>query len=111
MVAPVPRFVIGDRFGKSAASRFAELLMEQIRGRGFPVALNHPYSGEYILTRHALPRANIHAVQLEVDRSLYLDSGLCEPGPGLNRITSLVAELVAALTDEALGSTTLIAAE
>jgi N-formylglutamate amidohydrolase len=106
-----PQFVIGDRFGKSASSQFAELLMERIRGQGFAVALNHPYAGEYILRRHAKPSANIHTIQLEIDRSLYLDSGLREPGAGLGQITSLVSALVDALTDEALGLQSLIAAE
>lgn len=111
VAAPAPQFVIGDRFGKSAASQYAELLMERIRCSGYPVALNHPYSGEYILNRHAKPRANIHAVQLEVDRSLYLGSDLREPGAGLAQTGALITNLVDALTDEALGSSTLIAAE
>jgi N-formylglutamate amidohydrolase len=106
-----PQFVIGDRFGKSAASRFSELLVEQIKGRGYVASLNYPYSGEHILARHGRPNANIHAVQLEVDRSLYLDSYLREPGPGLDRISSFVTSLVDVMADEAMGSATLIAAE
>lgn len=107
----VPQFVIGDRFGKSASSQFAELLMERIRGQGFAVALNHPYAGEYILRRHAKPSANIHSLQLEIDRSLYLDSALREPGAGLGQMTALVTGLVGALADQAWGSHALIAAE
>lgn len=109
--SPPPQFVVGDRFGKSAASRFAETLMTQIRLCGQRVALNHPYAGEYVLTRHGAPRDNIHAIQLEVDRSLYLDSMLREPGPQLPQIDVLVSNLVAALSGEALGSSTMIAAE
>lgn len=108
---PTPVFVIGDRFGKSAASQYADAVTEQIRARGHPVALNHPYSGEYILTRHGRPRVNVHAIQLEVDRSLYLDSALREPGPGLHRINALISDLVASLSDDALGYSMLIAAE
>jgi N-formylglutamate amidohydrolase len=108
---PPPVFVIGDRFGKSAASQYADAITHYIRARGHPVALNHPYSGEYILTRHGRPRLNVHAVQLEVDRSLYLDSALREPGPGLHRIDALISDLVASLSDEALGYPSLIAAE
>lgn len=110
-ILPAPQFVVGDRFGKSAASQYAELLTERLRGRGQAVALNHPYSGEYILKRHANPGANVHALQLEVDRSLYLDSALREPGAGLAGTASLIVDLVDALVDEALGRTTLIAAE
>ncbi|MBL0923607.1 MAG: N-formylglutamate amidohydrolase [Sphingomonadaceae bacterium] len=106
-----PQFVVGDRFGKSAAARFSELLMEQIRARGYVASLNHPYAGEHILARHGKPNANIHAMQIEVDRSLYLDSHLREPGPGLDRIASFIANLVDIVADEAMGSATLIAAE
>lgn len=108
---PVPQFVIGDRFGRSASSRFAELLSAQIRAYGYHAALNHPYSGDYILRRHAAAGRNIHALQIEVDRSLYLDSALREPGAGVARIGRLVADIVAKLADEALGYPTLIAAE
>lgn len=111
MADPVPQFVVGDRFGKSADSHYADLLMQRTRNAGYAVALNHPYSGEYILTRHARPHANIHALQLEVDRSLYLDSDLREPGSGARKIASLVEDFVTALADEALGRMTLIAAE
>lgn len=103
-------FVIGDRFGKSASSRFAELLLMHLSAHGFTAALNHPYAGEHILRRHAQPRENIHAIQLEVDRSLYLDTPLNDPGSGLNRIKSLVASLIHALAEEARG-VTLLAAE
>jgi N-formylglutamate amidohydrolase len=108
---PVPQFVIGDRFGKSAASQYAELLMARLRAQGFNAALNYPYAGAYILRRHARPRANIHAIQLEVDRSLYLDSDLRYPSVGFDRINAMISNLVSALVDEALGSATLIAAE
>jgi N-formylglutamate amidohydrolase len=106
-----PHFVIGDRFGQSAGTQYAELLTEQIRMRGYTAALNHPYAGEYILRRHARPKANVHALQLEVDRSLYLDSTLREPAGGLGLMQSLIGDLVYALVDQALGTPSLIAAE
>jgi N-formylglutamate amidohydrolase len=106
-----PKFIVGDRFGQSAGSQYPGLLIEQIRMRGHGAALNHPYAGEYILRRHSKPRANIHALQLEIDRSLYLDSALREPGAGLAAVQALVNDLVYALADQALGKQTLIAAE
>lgn len=110
-VGTAPQFVIGDRFGQSAGSQYAELLIQQIRMRGHKAALNHPYAGEYILRRHAKVKANVHAIQLEIDRSLYLDSALREPGAGLAAMQSLVGDLVYALADQAMGTQTLIAAE
>ena len=106
-----PRFVVGDRFGKSASSVYAHLLMAQIKHRGFAVALNHPYAGDHMLRQHGATRQNIHALQLEVDRSLYLDLMLREPGAGLASMSKLIESLVYALADQAAGANTLIAAE
>lgn len=106
-----PRFVIGDRFGQSAAGRLSELLVQQIRLLGFPATLNQPYSGDHILRCHGNVRGNIHALQIEIDRSLYLDSQLLEPGPGVAVVARLVSQLVAKLACEATGAETLIAAE
>jgi N-formylglutamate amidohydrolase len=106
-----PRFVIGDRFGRSASNVYAHLLTTQLRNRGFAVALNHPYPGDHILRHHSAVRRNIHALQLEVDRSLYLDVALREPGKGLATISRIIESLVHALADEASGTKTLIAAE
>lgn len=108
---PPPRFVIGDRFGKSAPGVYAHLLSAQIKHRGFAVALNHPYSGDHILRQHSAVRHDIHALQIEVDRSLYLDQSLREPVKGLAAISGLVESLVHALADQAMGTETLIAAE
>jgi N-formylglutamate amidohydrolase len=106
-----PDFVIGDRFGRSAANRYSELLVSRLRNKGFETALNHPYSGEYILRRHGNVSRNIHAIQLEVDRSLYLDATLREPAKNLQKIAVLVEEIVQMLGDEAISEQTLLAAE
>ena len=111
LIDPIPQFVVGDRFGQSAAARFSELLTAQIRTHGYGVALNHPYSGDYILRRHSAVGRNIHALQIEVDRSLYLDTALQEPNNEIAKISGLVADLVATLVDAVTGYRTLIAAE
>ena len=108
---PSPRFVIGDQFGRSAASQFAHLLTAQIKQSGFAVALNHPYSGDHMLRQHGSVDNNVHALQLEVDRSLYLDSALREPNENLAAISELIGNIVATLANHALGTETLIAAE
>jgi N-formylglutamate amidohydrolase len=106
-----PQIVIGDLFGRSAGSRFSELLQERIKQHGINVALNYPYAGDHILHKHGDVRHNIHAIQLEIDRSLYLDDILREPGAGLPAMLGLVAELAQMLADELLADGTLMAAE
>ena len=103
------RVVIGDRFGRSAAGRFVGRAEDVARGAGHVVALNAPYAGGHVLERHADLRAGVHAIQLELDRGLYLDRTLTEPGAGLAATARLVRGIVDALADEALGGARLAA--
>ena len=95
-------FVVGDRFGASCddhvASRALQFLAQHERG----VAHNRPYAGGYILDRHGRPALDIQALQLEVCRSLYLDSRFESLSPRLPGLARLLAELVRALADEVL---------
>lgn len=97
-----PRLVPGDRFGKSAAARYMGRIEGVARAHGIRTAINAPYSGGHILERHGDPRRNIHAIQLEFDRSLYLDAALDQPGPGLIPTVRLLRDVIDAVADEAL---------
>ena len=105
------RIVLGDRFGHAAAARFVTRVETECTARGFSTAINAPYAGGHILERHARPAANIHAVQLELDRTLYLDRKLHAPGAGFARVVDLVRAIMAALADEALSPPLAQAAE
>ena len=106
-----PQIVVGDRFGRGAASVYAELVIGRAQAAGMKAALNTPYSGDYILQRHGDPNRGIHALQLEVDRSLYLDSDMREPTDGLKAMASFVQAVVSDLADQALGASFAEAAE
>lgn len=105
------RVVLGDRFGKAAGARFVARAEEEVRRCGVAVAINTPYAGAYILERHGAPARGIHAIQLELDRSLYLDAALDQPGPGFGETAALVARVLSALADEALSAACQMAAE
>ena len=97
-----PRLVLGDRFGKSAAARFLGRIEGVARAHGVACAENAPYSGGHILEEHGAPRRGIHAIQLEFDRSLYLDAALDQLGPGLAAAVTLLRAMIDAVADEAL---------
>jgi N-formylglutamate amidohydrolase len=105
------RIVIGDRFGRSAASRFVQRIAAESGAAGLEHALNAPYAGGHILERHGHPAARIHAVQLELDRSLYLDSRLDQPGAGFAPMVRFVRGIIDALEDEAMAQPSALAAE
>tara|TARA_R110002020_G_scaffold48303_2_gene137813 strand:- start:158 stop:1075 length:918 start_codon:yes stop_codon:yes gene_type:complete len=104
-------FVIGDRFGRSCESRYAELAGIHFRLQGHHVQTNHPYSGGYILERHGEPARNIHAFQLEVDRALYLDEKLCEPVAAAQSIADMIRNCCLMLAEQLTGRDQLEAAE
>jgi N-formylglutamate amidohydrolase len=97
-----PRLVIGDRFGRSAAARFGARVEAVARQHGIAVAANTPYAGGHILERHGDPRRGVHALQLEIDRSLYLDAALDALGSGAESVTALLRAIIDALADETL---------
>jgi len=95
------RIVLGDRFGHAAAQRFVARLEAAAAQAGVRTALNTPYAGGHILERHAAPARGIHAIQIEFDRTLYLDAALDRPGAGLPAVIALLQRMIAAAADEA----------
>ncbi|MDB5712768.1 MAG: N-formylglutamate amidohydrolase [Sphingomonadales bacterium] len=105
-----PVIVLGDRFGATCAPQLSVLAGSVFVGGGYDVGANAPYAGGYIVSRHADLAANIHALQVEVDRSLYLDDAFDRTGAGLPALQAIIARLVESLAAR-LTSPTQIAAE
>ena len=72
---------------------------------------NAPYAGGHITARHGRPAENLHALQIEIDRSFYLDPALREPGPHFDRVARLIASVARALAASAQEPPVAIAAE
>ena len=96
------RVVIGDRFGRAAAGRFVARVEEALGREGLHHALNTPYAGGHILERHAIPQHGVHAIQLEIDRGLYLDRRLDQPGSGMAATARMLRAVIDALAEQAL---------
>lgn len=94
------RIVIGDRFGRTASARLSGVALQVAAAHGVNAAQNHPYAGNYLLERHGRPAHNIHAIQCEIDRSLYLDQQLRWPTAGLSRMQAVLHDLGEALAGE-----------
>ena len=95
-----PEFVIGDRFGASCDGRLVATALNHLGEHFRPVAHNRPYSGGYVLDRHGAPRRGIHAMQVEVCRTSYLDSRMEEPCARLPAVARLLADMVGRLAAE-----------
>ena len=97
-----PPVVFGDRHGTSIAPELLEAALEAAHRLGFAAGCNSPYAGGYVVSRHGRPAERVHALQIEIDRSAYLDGDLREPGPGFDRTARLIAEVAGALAARAL---------
>ena len=106
-----PSVVIGDLHGRSARSWVSSEALALVRAMGFDGRLNDPFAGGHIVDRHGRPAIGIHAIQVEIDRRLYLDEAMREPGPGFDAIARLIEALAAGLGEALLGRQMPAAAE
>ena len=107
-VSPI---VLGDCHGASAASWVGAEAVRIVRSAGFVAGINDPFAGGHIVERHGSPQRGIHALQIEIDRRLYLNERLDSPGPGFDSIASLIEALAVGLGDLLLGRQVATAAE
>lgn len=68
-----PDVVLGDRFGAAAGADVVECVTDALTANGLRVVRNRPFAGAYITQRYGRPSRQQHVVQIEIDRSLYLD--------------------------------------
>lgn len=95
-----PDFVLGDRHGRACATRFTATVGDFLTARGYTVAVNEPYAGAHILARFGDPAGGVHALQVEINRALYLDEATVTPHDGLGTLRALVGDLAAHLVGE-----------
>ncbi len=94
-----PDVVLGDRFGAAAASEIVDQIEAAFSKSGLRVARNMPFAGAYIAQHYGRPSRRQHAVQIEIDRSLYMDEKTLEPNEHFEAfravLTGVIADLVA----------------
>ncbi|AGK59041.1 N-formylglutamate amidohydrolase [Hyphomicrobium denitrificans 1NES1] len=95
-----PDIVIGDRFGASSDPRLTLLVRNEFQRRGFKVQLNRPYAGGYITEHHGRPAHGTHALQLEINRGLYMNEMTFEPNNGYTALAKALDEIVRCLFAE-----------
>jgi N-formylglutamate amidohydrolase len=83
---PRPDFVIGDRFGASCDAKLTRLFRDAIAQRGYHVQLNRPYAGGFITEHYGQPLKGVHAVQIEINRGLYLNEQALIPTASFERL-------------------------
>lgn len=89
--------VLGDRYGSSAARWIVEAVDGALRAAGLTVRRNKPYAGGYITEHYGQPDANRHAVQIEINRTLYMDERTFELTKGAGPLVGALADVVGGL--------------
>lgn len=90
-----PEIVLGDRFGTSACSEIVEQVEAAFAGAGFTVSRNAPFAGAYVTQHYGRLGRNQHAIQIEIDRSIYMDEKLIQPHSGFEEVRSRLQKVIA----------------
>ena len=92
-----PDFVLGDRFGASCMPELTDQATAALQRLGYSVCRNKPYAGGFITEHYGRPSRGLHALQIEVNRSLYMDEFRLEPNRGFVRLSADLGALAQAL--------------
>lgn len=91
---PRPQIVLGDRFGASAASEIVDVLEQGFLDAGLIVSRNAPFAGAYITHRYGRPSKGHHAIQVEIDRRLYMNERMIRPNANFDTMKQIVAQVL-----------------
>ncbi|MBI1245527.1 MAG: N-formylglutamate amidohydrolase [Alphaproteobacteria bacterium] len=90
-------FVLGDCFGAACAPIVAETAEASLKRMGYAVGRNDPYAGGYITRHYGQPARGRHALQIEINRQLYMDELAISRSAGFQPLRTAIARLVADL--------------
>ncbi len=85
--------VLGDALGGSCTPGLTALVEQSLRDMGYTVARNAPYSGGYITRHYGRPHGDVHALQIEINRALYMDEERFQRRPQMVRLKGHLSAL------------------
>ncbi|HEX3364024.1 N-formylglutamate amidohydrolase [Phenylobacterium sp.] len=89
--------VLGDRFGAACAGLLTTRVERELEALGYRVARNTPYAGGYTTEHYGRPSRRTHALQIEINRGLYLDEATLTPTAGFERLKGDLERLTSVL--------------
>ena len=102
--APRPDVVIGDRYGTSCAGEITSELAQRFGDLGYSVARNKPYAGGFITENYGRPLRGYHAVQIELNRGVYMNETTLEMLPRFDQLRDDIRKVVGHLVSVPDGS-------
>ncbi len=98
---PAAEIVLGDLHGASCVLRVTKLVEAVLGSRNYLVRRNDPYAGGYITRHYGRPARDVHVLQIEIARPLYMDEDSFQKTAGFALVQRHMAELIAAITAQA----------
>ncbi|MRU15145.1 N-formylglutamate amidohydrolase [Roseovarius sp. A21] len=111
MGAKRPEVVLGDRFGASASDEVVSRIEAAFQAAGLTVVRNTPFAGAFIAQHYGRPSRNRHAVQIEIDRALYMNEQLIRPNGNFGAFKRLLEGVIAELVEVGRPKAASLAAE
>ncbi|MCU0789812.1 MAG: N-formylglutamate amidohydrolase, partial [Nitratireductor sp.] len=109
-----PDFVLGDRYGTSCAAQITWAAAQFLAELGYEVEINKPYAGGFITEHYGRPHSGLHALQIEINRGLYMDEATLTKTEAFDKVAADLAVFVGRLVsipDAGLSGSTSLAAE
>jgi len=94
-----PDFIIGDRYGTSASAELSRTAISIFEEMGFNAIRNKPYAGGFITEHYGRPSRGLHALQIEVNRSIYVDEVTLEKRADFPVIANAVTSFMRQMAD------------
>jgi len=86
--------VLGDRFGRSCPQVYSTFFRTEFQALGYSVTYNTPYAGGYITERYANHGQHIYALQIEINRNLYMEQASVTATAGITRLSNNIHALL-----------------
>ncbi len=108
-----PDIIIGDRYGTSASAELSRAAISFLAERGFSALRNKPYAGGFITEHYGRPARGLHALQIEINRALYMDEVTLEKNADFEAVSGELFTFMRQMAEFAdeFGATTALAAE
>ena len=90
-------FVLGDCHGTACAPVVTDTVDGILAGLGYRVSRNLPYAGGFVTRHYGRPSTGVHALQIEINRALYMDESVIRRSAGLQRLAAELSGVIAAL--------------
>ncbi|ESQ76070.1 N-formylglutamate amidohydrolase [Asticcacaulis sp. AC402] len=97
IAGPKPDIVLGNRHGDACGDWLVRKVRGVLEAGGLRVGLNKPFAGGYIVESYGQPQAGIEALQIEINRTIYMNEATLEPHGGLERLRAVFRHLTRTL--------------